>query len=147
MNVDRAKMMAEDLMRHHGLSGWTFQFDGAKRRFGCCHYTLKVISLSTHLVTLNTEDRVLDAITHEVAHAILGVSAGHSSRWKELHKALGGSGRTLYSVSDTVIGIKPWAAKCPNCPLNRWTAHRRRKLICRNCKAKIVYSRTGGNIS
>jgi protein subunit release factor A len=59
MELQKAKELAESLMAHHGLQGWHFRFDRAKRRFGCCKYRTKTISLSVRSVkkvTINPAD-------------------------------------------------------------------------------------------
>jgi hypothetical protein len=46
-------------MRRHGLfeAGWRFRFDHARRRFGCCRYGPKLITLSRPLTLLNGEPK------------------------------------------------------------------------------------------
>jgi hypothetical protein len=46
-------------LTEHGLaaSGWTGKLDNAVRRFGSCSSTKKVITLSRHLTTINTDRR------------------------------------------------------------------------------------------
>ena len=49
-----AQELARELMRRHGLfdAGWRFRFDHARRRFGCCRYGPKLITLSRPLTLL-----------------------------------------------------------------------------------------------
>ena len=71
MILAQARKLAHDLMRLHKLpAAWSFQFDRSKVRFGKCNYAKKEISLSQHLVQLNTETEVRDTILHEIAHAL-----------------------------------------------------------------------------
>jgi predicted SprT family Zn-dependent metalloprotease len=85
--------------------GYTFKFDNAKRRFGCCNYTRKTISLSRELCKLNLdkiETRIQDCILHEIAHALsarvygLLEGRGHGENWRQILLAIGGDGRRTY---------------------------------------------------
>jgi len=68
-----ARILAVTLMQQHGLVGWTFKFDHARRRFGCCNFTRRTISLSRPLTFLNDDAEVRDTILHEIAHALAGL--------------------------------------------------------------------------
>ena len=83
MTLTEARQLAHDLMRLHKVPAvWSFQFDHSKVRFGKCNYTKKEISLSRHLVQLNSEAEVRDTILHEIAHALAPRGAGHLKRLK-----------------------------------------------------------------
>ena len=47
--------IAAHLLEQYGLArqGWTFRWDSARRRAGCCRYDRKVISLSRHYAAMN----------------------------------------------------------------------------------------------
>jgi hypothetical protein len=71
MKLHDAEQLAIRLMKEFGLaSTWRFEFDNAKRRFGCCHRSQNLISLSRILVEKNTQSEVEDTIRHEIAHAL-----------------------------------------------------------------------------
>jgi hypothetical protein len=72
MNLIKTEKLANELLKKHGLinKGWRFEFDNAPRRFGCCKYRSKRITLSKKLTELNDEENVLDTILHEMAHLI-----------------------------------------------------------------------------
>lgn len=84
MNLNETSHLAISLMVKHSLieQGWSFKYDEAKRRFGCCSYKDKLIILSEPLTVLNSEDQVLDTILHEIAHALVGMGHGHDRVWK-----------------------------------------------------------------
>ena len=46
-----------ELMERHGLSGWTIQFDHARRRAGLCDYNRKILSLSRHYARYASDTR------------------------------------------------------------------------------------------
>ena len=82
MELTKATELALSLMDKHDLNSWGFYMDNAKRRFGCCHYNTRSISLSKELVQANSEDRVKMTILHEIAHALVGHGNGHNRIWK-----------------------------------------------------------------
>jgi predicted SprT family Zn-dependent metalloprotease len=104
-------------MNQHGLTniGWRFEFDNAKRRFGCCSYRTKTISLSKELVKLNDEPRVQNTILHEIAHALVGKNHGHDNVWKQKALEIGCDGNRCYTEENTNIVKGKYVATCPKC--------------------------------
>jgi predicted SprT family Zn-dependent metalloprotease len=117
MNLLVAEKLALNLMKQHGLTniGWSFEFDNAKRRFGCCDYRTKTISLSRDLVKLNDEPKVENTILHEIAHALVGRNHGHDNVWKQKAIEIGCDGNRCYSNDDTNIVQGKYKATCPKC--------------------------------
>ena len=115
MELSDARALALELMKKHGIERWYFQFDNAKRRFGCCNYTVQLISLSKQLVLLNTKEKVKDVILHEIAHALVGRGKGHNWVWREMALEIGCDGKRCYSSEDTVIVKGKVEATCPKC--------------------------------
>lgn len=97
--------LAVGLMRQHGLNGWTFEFDNAKRRAGVCRYRCKVISLSRHYVRLNADnyEDIRDTILHEIAHAIAGFKAAHGPAWKAVCRRIGAKPERCYDSSKVIM--------------------------------------------
>src|SRR5947207_15011273 len=89
MDLSDAATAARQLMDLYGLKEWRFVFDDAKRRFGCCNYHTRTISLSRHLTKLNTSDDVTNTVLHEIAHALAGRAAGHGRTWQVQAEAVG----------------------------------------------------------
>lgn len=112
MQLDEAKDLALNLMAKHGLieSGWSFRFDNAKRRFGCCFYRKRVISLSKELTEIREESNVRNTILHEIAHALVGYGHGHSSVWKKKAIEIGCNGQRC--SNDATLKGK-WVGVCP----------------------------------
>jgi predicted SprT family Zn-dependent metalloprotease len=134
-------------MNDYGLiaEGWTFKFDRAKRRFGCCHHSTKTISLSEPLVELNEPYRVINTILHEIAHALVGTENGHNAVWKAKAVSIGCDGKRAYD--STVIrppikriNRKAVFGRCPNCT-TRVIRTRRAKIACKSCCIKFNHGK------
>jgi predicted SprT family Zn-dependent metalloprotease len=100
MTLHQAKHKARELMNQHGLSEWKFEFDRAKRRYGLCSYSRKTISLSAHLVPLNSDEETIDTILHEIAHALSWIKynhRGHGAIWKMVCRQIGARPERCYS--------------------------------------------------
>lgn len=124
---------ARNLMEAHGLwaDGWRFEFDNGRRRFGCCRYGPRVISLSRYLVRLNSEDEVRNTILHEIAHALVGPGVGHGPEWKRMARRIGADPQRTHD-STTVPGR--YLIECNRCGRSLGTRHR---------KSRGVYTHTG----
>jgi predicted SprT family Zn-dependent metalloprotease len=117
MELNKAQQLALDLMEQHNLmeKGWRFGFDTAKRRFGCCNYSYKEITLSRALVLVNDEDAVKNTILHEIAHAMVGRGHGHNSVWKRMAIAIGCDGKRCYTTKNTSVPESKYIAVCNTC--------------------------------
>jgi predicted SprT family Zn-dependent metalloprotease len=131
MTLKETELLANELMLKHELKGYLFTFDNARRRFGCCNYKLRQITLSKHLTLLNSEDKVRDTILHEIAHALVGPAHGHDRVWKIKAIQIGCDGRRCYGKE--VERVKPkYKGECKNC--HRFIfRHKRTKISCGLC--------------
>lgn len=91
---DEIELYASACLRDHGLSGWTFAWDHAKRRLGSCRYQDRRITLSRHFVAHNghRQDQIRDTILHEIAHALAWThhgEKGHGLHWRAWCRKLG----------------------------------------------------------
>ncbi|MEU2201291.1 SprT-like domain-containing protein [Isoptericola sp. NPDC019482] len=112
MEREHAARLARGLMAEHGLSGWTFRFDGARRRAGLCRYDRREISLSGPLTALYDEGDVREVVLHEIAHALAGARHGHDAVWRATARSIGSTGRRVVREgSPEVEG--DWAGVCP----------------------------------
>lgn len=140
MDLVAARKLARSLMDQHGLAAWHFGFDRARRRFGCCNFTRKSITLSAALVNLNSEEEVRDTVLHEIAHA-LTPGDGHGNRWKNTCVQIGAKPERCYKESDGVAlaktGLRVGCATC------NWWANRHRITwsiqICRKCRRQVQW--------
>lgn len=136
MNLVEARNLARDLMDQHGLEGWRFEYDDAKRRAGMCHYARRRISLSAPLATVYDESEVRDTVLHEIAHALAGSEAGHGAQWRAKAREIGCSAlRYVDPDAPTLDG--PWIGVCPRG--HRATRFRRpgAPMSCRACGGKV----------
>lgn len=125
--------MAQELMAEHGLlPGWQFRWDSARRRFGYCHYSRRVISISAPLAALNSDAEVRQTLLHEIAHALVGSDVGHGVVWQRRCLAIGGNGERLYSTDTVKTPPRKWSASCPVCgkTFQRHRVPQRRPLWC-----------------
>ncbi len=102
MKIEMIKKVAREEMDKWGLQDWRFKLDNAKMRFGQCSYTHRTISLSRPLSELNSLDRILDTIRHEIAHAITPHS-GHDFEFMEACEKVGAPPRTHYTSKNTIM--------------------------------------------
>ena len=111
MNLTHARQLAKAKMKEHGLTGWTFKFDFARRRSGCCDHRYKRIQLSKHYTKLNSEELVLNTILHEIAHALIEAHHGHDRVWKRIALSIGCSGERCAS-EETIRSVGKFVALC-----------------------------------
>jgi hypothetical protein len=72
----------------HQLEGWSFQFDHATTRAGCCNYQTRVISLAQAYARSAADEAIDDTLLHEIAHALVGKAHGHDQVWQAQAVAL-----------------------------------------------------------
>ena len=116
MDLIKAQTLANQLIQEHGLKqhGWIFRFDNARRRFGCCKYRPRIITLSKYLTQLNDESKVKDTILHEIAHA-LTPGHGHDRVWRAKAIQIGCNGQRCYSSRTVATPESKYIAHCSGC--------------------------------
>ena len=134
MNQTDATNMAQDLLNEHA-PGWTFAFDNARRRFGCCRFRDRTITLSRYLVALNDERLVRNTILHEIAHVHAGPKAKHGPVWRERAVALNISPERCYNSREVAAPTPSFVGTCPNCG-HTVRRHRRTRIACGDCCRK-----------
>lgn len=146
MNLYEASHLAKQLMRQHGLDGWSFAFDHARRRFGRCNYTHRRITLSRPLTLLNNLDEVRDTILHEIAHA-LTPGDKHGVKWRLMCLKIGARPRRCYDDKSVVSPPRRPAAFEMGCTTCNWWSPRRRRTrlnyVCKTCRGKVVFRAIG----
>ncbi|MDD9205487.1 SprT-like domain-containing protein, partial [Georgenia sp. 10Sc9-8] len=112
MDLSEVRRLGEGLLSDHGLHGWTFGFDRAKRRAGQCRYDRRTITVSRTLMELYSPAEVRDTVLHEVAHALAGAEHGHDAVWRATARRIGCSGRRLVDQEAPRVPA-PWVGRCP----------------------------------
>ena len=140
MKLEKARNIALKLMRQHGLSGYTFKWDRAVRRFGCHNGRLKTLSLSRPMTEHETnEKRVINTILHEIAHGLDYKNRGYSNaEWKRVARSIGCSGERCSSGSGVDKSqFMKWVATCPSCERDVYYARKSKvEKACGKCCKK-----------
>lgn len=123
MNPQDVISIGNQLLADYGLfeKGWTFHLNSNKRRLGVCRYNSKRIEISIFLCLFKTDKEVMDTLKHELAHAIVGYSAGHGPIWREKAIELGCSGNRC---GEAFITKGKFELTCKNCD-KRFYRHKR----------------------
>ena len=135
--MDTTLETALGLMHSHGLKKWRFKFDHSTRRAGCCNYRDKLISISFDLALHATDEDIRDTILHEIAHALVGKKHNHDAAWKAKAKELGCSGERTHRLR---FAPPRWNVACENSCWTHTAERRNRRLICRTCGGKLIYT-------
>lgn len=106
--------LATDLMAEHGLVGWRFQWDDAKRRAGVCRYTTKTIGMSRMWAEHASDDDIIDTILHEIAHALVGAGHGHNHVWRAMARSIGCNAQRCATAPETAPQGR-YEAVCVSC--------------------------------
>jgi predicted SprT family Zn-dependent metalloprotease len=142
MELHDAEQLAIRLMKEFGLaSTWRFEFDNAKSRFGCCHRSQNLISLSRILTEKNVQAEVEDTIRHEIAHALCPPREGHGEVWKAMCRRVGARPVRCYSSKVVDAPEGDWRATCGVCGKIHYKFRRpTRELWCadKECKRMSV---------
>jgi predicted SprT family Zn-dependent metalloprotease len=107
-----ARQHGAALLERH-LPTWSFGFDHARTRAGCCHYAQRRITLSRCLLPYLGPDAVEQTLLHEIAHAQAGAAAGHGLAWRRAADRLGYTGRRTIDIPEARQQAR-WRAVCPN---------------------------------
>lgn len=124
------------LLQEHCLTGWSFSFDHASRRAGCCDYRKKSISLALQFARKADEAEILDTLLHEIAHALVGKKHNHDAVWRAKALEIGGSGERCHDLCFTP---PRYIVACRNGCWRATAERRRRNVVCRECKGEIFY--------
>lgn len=138
-HLEQIEQFAQEALDVHGLSeaGWTYAWDRARRRFGCCDYSKKQITLSVHLAAINSFQQCQDTILHEIAHALAGREAGHGPKWKEACLQIGANPQRCYSSDQVNQPPSKYIRYCPHCGHHSPVYRRTKKLYaCGRCCKK-----------
>jgi len=131
------KKYALILFKQYKLEAWTFGYDSAKTRAGCCYGRRKHITLSEHLIVGNNVPEIIDTLLHEIAHGIDSEDRGtsdHSPRWVAIARAIGCNGNRCYNKDEKVMPEGKHLYKCPKCEREvRYHKKKKRATACGKC--------------
>lgn len=97
--VQEVEDFARGLMKKYGLEDWNFKLLKRKGALGFCRPITKTIALCPNHVSSNLgklNDRLVDTILHEIAHALNFVhntGRGHGKEWKKWCEKLGANAK------------------------------------------------------
>jgi predicted SprT family Zn-dependent metalloprotease len=128
--------LARALLARYQLGQWSFQFDHATKRAGCCHYTAHIISLSAEFAKRAPDEEIKDTILHEIAHAVVGKDHHHDAVWRAKAVEIGCTGRRCHDLQFTP---PRYLMKCERGCWVGTAERRRRGMVCRRCRGKILY--------
>jgi len=128
--------LAYALLTEHGLIGWTFGFDHAVRRAGCCNFRRKRISMALQFARRADEAEIRDTLLHEIAHALVGKKHNHDEVWRAKALQIGCSGERCHDLCFTP---PRYIVACRNGCWRATAERRRRNVVCRECRGEIVY--------
>jgi predicted SprT family Zn-dependent metalloprotease len=150
MNLQTADAIAHRLVSQHlAGQGWRIRWNNNRGRMGVCKHSVKTLEFSALLFRHIDENEVVDTITHEIAHAMVGPGQGHNWVWACQHRALGGSGNRAWSNADVSKATAKHLLQCRNeaCTFettrNRLTQKVRDNNRCPRCRTPnlIISSR------
>ena len=123
----------------HQLEGWSFQFDHAATRAGCCNSQTQGISLAHAYARAAPDADSDDTLLHEIAHALVGKAHGHDQVWQAKAVALGYSGHHCHDVQFTP---PRYIVTCANACWVTTAERRQRGAVCRTCHSPVGIRRT-----
>lgn len=151
MQLLQARLLANHYLNLHGLSksGWRFAFDESVSHFGCCSYREKVIFLSRPMTLTITEEKTIDTILHECAHALIGPGHNHDAEWKKVAKSIGCRGERCGNINKEALSevrlekfkkLKyKYTYTCPTCKFITFANEVHRDACCQKEHDPIKY--------
>lgn len=107
--LTQVEQFAKELIAEYAPD-YSFKWINAIRILGKCSNFKKVISLSKHFVNLNSDDKILDVILHEIAHALTPEDKGHGRAWKAMCLKVGAIPETC--KADVTLAQHTWELRC-----------------------------------
>ena len=122
--------LLEDFMEIHGLlsKGWRPKIVDDRSRGGYCHWERKILAISVHHLS-SPEDKIVDTILHEIAHALVGPYVKqHGEIWRRKALEIGCSGHRCMRMQTPY----KYTGFCKNCKRES-KANRRTNKACGHC--------------
>jgi hypothetical protein len=117
MLLDDATRLIDELVSEHLDSGWSWSFDSARYRFGCCiqGFGVNRLQFSSVLIELNDVEAVRDVILHEIAHGLAPRGSHHNWLWVQQCRKIGARPERCYSMKEVVTPKAKYSGVCPHC--------------------------------
>lgn len=138
--ANELKAYAKERMRHFNLHDWTFDWDNAIQRFGCCHHSSKKITISLPLLRINPIDLLKNTVNHEIAHALAGHKAGHGPDWKQKCFLTGAKPERCCKAGITTGNYKGTCSNCPFVCFKKKMPRNNGSWRHSGCKGKITFA-------
>ncbi|MDR1386148.1 MAG: SprT-like domain-containing protein [Propionibacteriaceae bacterium] len=106
-----ARRRADRLLAQHLGADWSFDFDHARARVGCCDFQARRITVSRHLTPDLSQEQFEQAVLHEIAHALAGAAAHHGPLWRQTADRLGYHGRRTFDLPQSRQRAR-WLGTC-----------------------------------
>jgi SprT protein len=129
---EKVTALANELFQRHGITNYSFGLDRAVRRAGLCDYRNRRITLSKHLVQSGDLDQIEQVLLHEIAHALVGQSAGHGKIWKQKASEIGYRHERI-DGNQLAKDVAKWRGVCPSGHEHFRSRKPARALSCKLC--------------
>ena len=142
MDCSTAATLARELMNAHGIDV-PFGWNRRSKTFGVTTFVGGVpvsIELSSLFVAINEESEVRDVILHEIAHAKVGVLAGHGWMWKIVARAIGAN-PDRHCGDGVKVPLLAFVAPCTCGHVHTHARIPKRNHRCRYTKQTLTYER------
>jgi predicted SprT family Zn-dependent metalloprotease len=135
--IEAVDVLAAGLLDKFELNGWIFRLDHSTRRAGCCNYRDRKISIAFGLACNATDEDIRDTLLHEIAHALVGKKHNHDAVWQAKANEIGCSAERTHRL---VFSPPRYHVTCTSGCWKQTAERRNRRLVCRKCGGKLIYS-------
>jgi len=119
---------------------YTFEFDRAISRYGCCKYSSNTITMSKAMAERNLHiwPELREIMLHEIAHGVSfkihgGAGAGHNSLWKDIALQIGSDGSRCQNILKFNVPVSKYQLICDKCGMIFPRARKPRKGAIYSC--------------
>lgn len=120
MTHNKALELGKELLTKHNLTAWQVKIKYSTSVLALCDYAKQTIYLTPKLLNWTNDEKIKDAILHEIAHALVGYGHAHDEVWTNMFTSIGGTGDARMSIhTEELTAPKLTGAKiefvCPTC--------------------------------
>jgi predicted SprT family Zn-dependent metalloprotease len=144
MNIVEALDRVRELMNEHDLHQWNIRLSNRRRQLGRCTYHTQTLWFSRHMIEYYDWDNVREVVLHEIAHALLSPSEGHSDIWLAKAQEIGCVNPARLFKNNPIPGR--YRSTCPVCGeikfRYRYSSAMNGRLYCAACGPSAVLTWT-----